>query len=90
MPADPLSDKALAVFAFAAYHQLTTGTRVVEIVRDDAAGHHADAEAVDELRRHGLVEAGDDRFRFTSRGEAVVGRIIDAMRSRIVGSENDS
>jgi hypothetical protein len=36
-----LSDQALAVFAFAIYHQLQSETRVTSVVADDHAGHRA-------------------------------------------------
>ena len=53
--ASSLSDKALAVFAFAAYHQLESGQRVSSIVQRDGAGHRADDTAVRELTERGLV-----------------------------------
>ena len=36
-----ISDKGLAVFAFAAYHQLQGGYTVREVVASDGAGHGA-------------------------------------------------
>ena len=50
-----LSDKALSVFAFAAYHQLGSGQKVSRVIRSDGAGHEADPEAVRELETAGLV-----------------------------------
>ena len=35
MPSPTLSDKAVAVFAFAAYHQLSSGEAVVDVVLKD-------------------------------------------------------
>ena len=70
-----LSDKALAVFAFALYHQLESGTRVTEVIKADGAGHHADGEAIDELSRLDLVEANGNRVSFTERGESILKRL---------------
>ena len=50
-----LSDKALSVFAFAAYHQLGSGQKVSRVIRSDGAGHEADPEAVRELEEAGLI-----------------------------------
>ncbi|PVE22578.1 hypothetical protein DC522_20465 [Microvirga sp. KLBC 81] len=52
-----LSDEALAVFAFAAYHQLSSGQMVRSVVRRDGAGHKASDKAVSELQGRGLIEA---------------------------------
>ena len=81
MPNSPkISDKALAVFAFAIYHQLESGTRVTQVVRDDRAGHHADEEAIAELQGLGLVSIDGNRVGFTKEGEALLDRIVAAMR----------
>ena len=50
-----LSDKALSVFAFAAYHQLSSGQKVSRVIRTDGAGHEADPTAVRELEDAGLI-----------------------------------
>lgn len=82
MPDDArISDKALAVFAFAIYHQLESGSRVKQVVRNDRAGHHADEEAISELQGLGLVQADGDRIGFTERGEALLDRIVADMRA---------
>ena len=60
-----LSDGALAVFAFAAYHELSSGQRVLSMVREDGAGHRANAAAVDELDERGLIRADRDELVFT-------------------------
>ena len=39
-----LSDKALSIFAFAAYHRLVSGEKVTSVIRRDGAGHEADPE----------------------------------------------
>jgi predicted methyltransferase len=76
----PLSDKALAIFAFAAFHQLESGQRVSSVVRRDDAGHRADEEAVRELAERGLVRA-DERFvHFTEEGERLLQETIGSLR----------
>ena len=77
----PLSDKALAVFAFAAYHQLESGEPVTGVVRRDGAGHHADEEAIRELSEAGLVTVEANRVQFSDQGEAVLGALIGALRT---------
>jgi superfamily II helicase len=80
-----LSDRALAVFAFAAYHQLESGQRVASVVQRDGAGHRADEEAVAELRERGLVEADGGTVRFTRDGEAVLERVVGGLREAANG-----
>src|ERR687898_791555 len=75
-----VSDRGLAVFAFAIYHQLGSGSRVTHVVREDGAGHHADPEAIQELQRLGLLHVDDDRIEFTDQGEAILDRAIAKMR----------
>ena len=75
-----LSDKGLAVFAFAIYHQLESGSRVTQVVRRDGAGHHADEEAIGELQQLGLVRVEEDRIGFTEQGEAMLDAILAHMR----------
>ena len=81
--ADFLSDKAMAVFAFAAYHQLGTGQQVSSVVRRDNAGHEADPEAVEELTQKGLARVEGDQIAFTPGGEAMLGRAIEALRGAL-------
>ena len=78
-----ISDRGLAVFAFAIYHQLESGNRVTQVVMDDGAGHQADGEGVDELRRLGLVVFESGRVRFTETGEAMIERLIEGLRTAI-------
>jgi hypothetical protein len=82
----PLSDKAIAVFAFAAYHQLGTGVRVSKVVRVDHAGHEADAEAVSELASRGLARVEGDHISFTGEGEALLAKAIEGLRGAISGA----
>jgi len=80
-----LSDKALAVFAFAAYHQLESGQRVSSVVRRDDAGHRADEKAVRELTEHGLVRADERLVHFTNEGERMLQTVIDGVRRSLQG-----
>ena len=82
MPATPsLSDKALAVFAFAAYHQLGSGQPVTKVIREDGHGHKADDEAVQELHTQGLVSVEGNDITFSQDGLAMLSRLLDAMKS---------
>jgi hypothetical protein len=85
MPAEirGLSDKALAVFAFAAYHQLESGQRVSSVVQRDHAGHRADEEAIEELRTRGLAWADGEHVQFTEEGERVLRTVIDGIRRSV-------
>jgi GNAT superfamily N-acetyltransferase len=79
-----ISDKGLAVFAFA-YHQLQSGHTVREVVASDGAGHGADPEAIRELEELGLTARDGDRVSFTDQGEAVLGRVIETIRQAADG-----
>ena len=75
-----LSDHALAIFAFAAYHQLSSGEAVSSVVARDASGHAADAIGVAELVEGELADERDDRLHFTDAGQLMLSQIIDRMR----------
>lgn len=75
-----LSDKALAVFAFAAYHQLSSGDAISSVVARDSAGHQADPAAVDELVQRELASASADRIELTDAGQLMLSQIIDRIR----------
>jgi hypothetical protein len=75
-----LTDDALAVFAFAAYHQLASGQTVRSIAQRDGAGHKASDTAVAELREQGLIEADCDEIRFTQQGEDALQRMIETIK----------
>jgi len=77
-----LSDEALAVFAFAAYHQLSSGQRVRSVIRRDGAGHKASDAAVSELKGRGLVDADGEEIRFTTAGEQALQGFIASLGSR--------
>jgi len=75
-----LSDEALAVFAFAAYHRLATGQKILSVVRKDGAGHRASEAATDELDGRGLVRAEEREIVFTPAGEEALERVVAAIR----------
>jgi hypothetical protein len=76
-----LSDEALAVFAFAAYHELSSGQRVHSVVRKDGVGHKASDAAVDELDGRGLIKADGHEIVFTPAGEEALQGIVAAIRN---------
>lgn len=78
-----MSDKALSVFAFAAYHQLESGDAVTSVIADDGAGHRANPEAVTELEARELGELRDGRFVFNVAGQLMLSQIIDRIRGHI-------
>ena len=78
-----LSDKALAVFAFAAYHQLESGDAITSVVARDGAGHRADPDAIAELQARELGELNGERFVFSIAGQVMLSQIIDRMRGHI-------
>lgn len=78
-----LSDKALAVFAFAAYHQLESGDSITSVVAEDGAGHRADPEAIAELQERELGALEDERFVFSVAGQLMLSQIIDRIRGSI-------
>lgn len=80
-----LTDKAIAVFAFAAYHELGSGQAVRSVVRQDGSGHKADEEALSELAGKGLVELAGNDASFTEPGRKVLDSVIAAMRSATRG-----
>ena len=75
-----LSDKALSILVFAAYHSLTSGEKVRDVVLDDGKGHHADTDGVEEIRNAGLLEVEGDRGRLTEKGEERLARLLETIR----------
>lgn len=75
-----LSDKALAVFAFAIYHQLTSGEIVSAVEAADSAGHKADQAAIDELTARELATVEDGRIVFTPAGALMLSQLVDRLR----------
>lgn len=80
MASTPLSDKALGIFAFAAYHQLTSGETVTEVISADGKGHRADPEGVAALAAAGLATEDNGRVAFTPEGMARLAAVLDALR----------
>jgi hypothetical protein len=89
MPAEAkgLSDKALAVFAFAAYHQLESGQTVSSVVQRDKAGHRADQDAIGELEARGLARADGTDIHFTEQGGRVLQAVVAGLRTALDGSQ---
>jgi hypothetical protein len=75
-----LSDKALAVFAFALYHQLTAGEPVSRVIREDGSGHQADEGAIAELQQQGLAEPDGNWIVFTETGLKQLARLAEGLR----------
>ena len=80
MSEQKLSDKALSILAFAAYHSLESGEVVGEVVVDDGKGHLADQAGLAELESEGLIEVNGTRARFTEDGANELGNVIEALR----------
>ncbi|WP_152662565.1 hypothetical protein [Devosia soli] len=78
-----LTDKALAVFAFAAYHQLESGDAITSVTTADGAGHRADPAAVDELTKMGLGSVKEQRFVFSDEGQRMLSQIIDRIKGSV-------
>ena len=76
-----LTDRALAIFAFAIYHELESGTRVTSVVADDHAGHRADPSGVDELVQHELARREAEHIAFTERGAEMLQQMVATMRA---------
>ncbi|WP_062229080.1 hypothetical protein [Aureimonas frigidaquae] len=76
-----MTDGALSVLTFAAYHQLASGERVRDVVLRDGAGHSADAGGVEVLREAGLLTVEGDRGRLTQAGEEALDRLVEAIRA---------
>ena len=77
-----LSDKALAVFAFAIFHQLESSEPVSHVVLSDGSGHRADPDAVKELEQQGLATVDGNRLAFTSAGDQLKEVLIGTMKQR--------
>ncbi|MCJ2085097.1 hypothetical protein MKK88_03695 [Methylobacterium sp. E-005] len=78
-----LSDKALSIFAFAAYHRLVSGERVTSVIRKDGAGHEADPQGVTELEERGLVTAGETDIELGETAQQAVETMVAALRKAV-------
>ena len=76
-----LSDHALSILTFAAYHSLVSGEVVTRVVLDDGKGHKADAEGVDEMEKAGLLEKDGERGTLTEEGSRALGQVLEAIRA---------
>ena len=80
---DGLSDKALSVFVFAAYHELVSGQKVTSVIRRDHAGHVADPDGVAELERRGFITQNGDFLHFSAEGERFLATLLVAIRQQV-------
>jgi hypothetical protein len=79
---DQLSDKALSVFTFAAYHELISGQRVSKVIRRDHAGHQADPDGVAELESRNLIRVEEDFLHFSPEAEQFLHTLLAAIRGQ--------
>lgn len=77
---DGLSDKALSIFTFAAYHRLLSGETVSSVIRKDGAGHEADPDGVSELEGRGLVTASETGIALGEAAQDFVETLVLALR----------
>ena len=75
-----LSDKGLSIFVFAAYHQLTSGEPVKEVVLRDGAGHAADPQGVQEVESNGLARVEGERAVLSDAGLSYLEQVLQAVR----------
>ncbi len=75
-----LSDGALSILVFAAYHSLVSGETVTRVVLDDGKGHKADAEGVKEMEEAGLLDPEGERGALTEAGRERLDRVIETLR----------
>jgi hypothetical protein len=79
---DGLSDKALSVFVFAAYHELVSGQKVTSVIRRDHAGHVADPDGAAELERRGFITQNGDFLHLSAEGERFLEALLVAIRQQ--------
>jgi hypothetical protein len=77
---DGLSDKALSIFVFAAYHRLLSGERVLSVIRKDGKGHEADPTGLAELEQKGLATSTPDDIAFTEDGADFAEAVVESIR----------
>ncbi|MCJ2012603.1 hypothetical protein [Methylobacterium sp. J-076] len=78
-----LSDHALSILAFAAYHRLVSGERVTSVVRKDGAGHEADPKGVEELTGRGLATADEAAITLGDEAQEAVETLVAALRKAL-------
>ena len=77
-----LSDKALSILVFAAYHELASGQKVTSVIRRDHAGHVADPDGVAELEHHSLITQNGDFLHFSAEGERYLEALLAVIRQQ--------
>lgn len=77
---DDLTDKALSIFAFAAYHRLLSGEHVTSVIRSDGKGHEADPDGLAELESRELATSTASEIVFTPEGEAFAETVVASLR----------
>ena len=75
-----LTDKALAIFAFAMFHQFSGGEVVSAVMTADASGHRIDPKAASELQHLGLAQISGDKLIFTPAGALMLSQLVDRLR----------
>ena len=78
-----LSDKGLSIFVFAAYHQLTSGEPVKEVVLRDGAGHAADPQGVREVEAAGLARVEGERAVLSDAGLSYLEQVLQTLRGTV-------
>ena len=78
-----LSDKGLSIFVFAAYHQLTSGEPVKEVVLRDGAGHAADPQGVREVEAIGLARVEGERAVLSDAGLSYLEQVLQTLRGTV-------
>ena len=76
-----LGDGALAIFAFAAYHQLESGQPVKSVIREDGQGHKANEAGLSELEARGLASVEGNDITFSDKGLAILQKAVDGLKS---------
>ena len=75
-----LGDKGLSIFTFAAYHALSSGETVTEVVLNDGAGHAADPEGIREVEAMGLATIAHNRAVLTDSGTKLLAEVLKHIR----------
>ncbi|MBS9721255.1 hypothetical protein JYU29_11205 [Tianweitania sp. BSSL-BM11] len=75
-----LSNKALSILTFAAYHQLSSGMIVRDVVLEDGSGHKAEPEGVTELTEAGMLDVDGPRGVLTDEGEKLLEKVVNAIK----------
>ena len=90
MPTQSMGDKGLSIFTFAAYHQLSSGETVSEVVLRDGAGHAADPQGVREIETLGLATVDGTKAVFTDAGLEFMEQVLTAIRGTAKHAERNT